>query len=327
MKDQLSPGPFPSWDDFRFFLATSSAGSFSKAANELGVTQPTISRRIENLEHRLGVRLFDRLPNGVALTTEGESILDAARHIENTVLEIQRNVHGSDKRMEGTVRISVTDGLATYWLTPQLGKLQERHPGISIEFQCSIEPADALKMETDLSIRYQRPEAADLIAVKLGTMHFVPWASPDYIERNGAPTTPQELLRHRLLDHRSYDRDREFGVWNDWFALAHVANLISYVTNSSASMLSAIQSGLGIGMLPTYVCECVDGIVPLSLDLRTSSDIWLTYHPNIQGTARVREVIDWIKSAFDNKTWPWFRDDFHPPKVPPNKPRPIAQAS
>ena len=327
MKDQLSPGPFPSWDDFRFFLATSSAGSFSKAASELGVTQPTISRRIENLEHRLGVRLFDRLPNGVALTTEGESILDAARHIESTVLEIQRNVHGSDKRMEGTVRISVTDGLATYWLTPQLGRLQERHPGIAIEFQCSIEPADALKMETDLSIRYQRPEAADLIAMKLGTMHFVPWASPDYIERQGSPTTPEELLRHRLLDHRSYDRDREFGVWNDWFALARAANLISYVTNSSASMLSAIQNGLGIGMLPTYVCECVEGVVPLTLDLRTSSEIWLTYHPNIQGTARVREVIEWIKSLFDHSESPWFRDDFHPPKIPPNRPRSIAQAS
>lgn len=327
MKDKLSPGPFPSWDDFRFFLATSSAGSFSKAASELGVTQPTISRRIENLEHRLGVRLFDRLPNGVALTTEGESILDAARHIETTVLEIQRNVHGSDKRMEGMVRISVTDGLATYWLTPQLGRLQERHPGISIEFQCSIEPADALKMETDLSIRYQRPNAADLIAMKLGTLHFVPWASPDYIARNGAPTTPEELMRHRLLDHQSYAFDAGAGQWNDWFALARAANLVSYVTNSSASMLSAIQSGLGIGMLPTYVCECVEGIVPLSLDLRTYSNIWLTYHPNIQGTARVREVIDWIKSVFDHKTWRWFSDEFHPPRMPPHKPRSIAQAS
>ena len=328
MKDQLSPGPFPSWDDFRFFLATSSAGSFSKAASELGVTQPTISRRIENLEHRLGVRLFDRLPNGVALTVEGESILDAARHIETTVLEIQRNVHGSDKRMEGSVRISVTDGLATYWLTPHLGRLQERHPGISIEFQCSVEPADALKMETDLSIRYQRPEAADLIAVKLGVLHFVPWASPDYIERNGTPTTLEELLRHRLLDHQSYAFDASAGQWNDWFALARAANLISYVTNSSASMLSAIQSGLGIGMLPTYVCECVEGIVPLSaLDLRTNSEIWLTYHPNIQGTARVREVIDWTKSVFSPKTWCWFSEEFHPPKLPPTKPRSIARAS
>ncbi len=232
--DRLSSGPFPSWDDFRFFLATSKAGSFSKAAGEMGVTQPTISRRIENLEHRLGVRLFDRLPDGVALTTEGESIVEAARHIENSVLEIQRNVLGSDKRMEGKVRISVTDGLATYWLTPQLGHLQERHPGIAIEFQCSIEPADALKMETDLSIRYGKPQAADLIIVKLGTIHFVPWASPDYIARHGAPRMPEELLRHRLLDHQSYYFDAAAGHWNDWFALARAANLISYVTNSSA---------------------------------------------------------------------------------------------
>jgi len=327
MKNELPLGPFPSWDDFRFFLATSKAGSFSKAASEMGVTQPTISRRIENLEHRLGVRLFDRLPNGVALTTEGESILDAACHIESTVLQIQRNVLNSDKRMEGTVRISVTDGLATYWLTPQLGRLQESHPGIAIEFQCSMEPADALKMQTDLSIRYQMPAAADLIVVKLGTMHFVPWASPDYIARHGVPNTPKELLHHRLLDHQSYKFDAGAGDWNDWFALARAANLISYMTNSSASMLSAIQSGLGIGMLPTYSCECVEGIVPLSLDLRTSSDIFLTYHPSIQGTARVRAVIDWIRSLFDHSAWPWFRDEFHPPKVPLVRPRPAAAAS
>lgn len=320
MKDQLSPGPFPSWDDFRFFLATSKAGSFSKAANDLGVTQPTISRRIENLEHRLGVRLFDRLPNGVSLTTEGESILDAALHIETTVLEIQRNVHGSDKRMEGTVRISITDGLATYWLTPHLAGFQESHPGIAIEFQCSIEPADALKMETDLSIRYQIPQAADLIAVKLGTLHFVPWASPAYLERHGSPRAPEELLRHRLLDHHADEIDAraDIGNWNTWYQLARAANLISYTTNSSASMYAAIQAGLGIGMLPTYVCECTEGIVPLNLGLSTHSDIWLTYHPNLQGTARMRAVIDWIKSVFDHRTWPWFRDEFCPPKVPEN---------
>lgn len=324
MKNELPPGPSPSWDDFRFFVATSTAGSFSKAASDMGVTQPTISRHIENLEHRLSVRLFDRLPNGVALTSEGESILNAARHIESTVFEIQRNVHGSDRRMEGTVRISVTDGLATYWLTPQLGRLQERHPGITIEFQCSIEPADPLKMETDLSIRSGKPQAADLIIVKLGTIHFVPWASPDYIARHGAPDTPEELLRHRLVDHRIYYKDE--GNWNDWFALARAANLISYMTNSSASMLSAIQSGIGIGMLPTYSGVCVEGIVPLSLDLRTNSEIWLTFHPRIQSTARVRAVIDWIRSLFDHNAWPWFRDEFHPPKTPPTRPRPVAAA-
>ncbi len=314
MPAKLSPGPFPSWDDYRYFLATSEAGSFTKAANDLGVTQPTLSRRIEHLEQQLGVRLFNRMQSGVALTAEGESILDAAREIEAKILEIQGSLVGYDKRMDGTVRISVTDGLATYWLTPQLGLLRKQHPGIAIEFQCSIEPADVLKMETDLSIQSGRPQAADLITVKLGTMHFVPWASPDYIARNGAPTSPEELLRHSLLDHSIYYKDE--GDWNDWLALARAANLVGYMTNSSASMLSGIQSGLGIGMLPTYAGECVEGIVPLSLDLRTYSEIWLTYHPDIQATARVRAVINWVKSLFDQSTSPWFRDEFHPPTVP-----------
>ncbi len=314
MPARLSPGPFPSWDDYRYFLATSEAGSFTKAANDLGVTQPTLSRRIEHLEQQLGVRLFNRMQSGVALTAVGESILDAAREIEAKILEIQGSLVGYDKRMDGTVRISVTDGLATYWLTPQLGLLRKQHPGIAIEFQCSIEPADVLKMETDLSIQSGRPQAADLITVKLGTMHFVPWASPDYIARNGAPTSPEELLRHSLLDHSIYYKDE--GDWNDWLALARAANLVGYMTNSSASMLSGIQSGLGIGMLPTYAGECVEGIVPLSLDLRTYSEIWLTYHPDIQGTARVRAVINWVKSLFDQSTSPWFRDEFHPPTVP-----------
>ena len=79
MPARLSPGPFPSWDDYRFFLATSKAGSFTKAASELGVTQSTLSRRIEHLEQQLGVRLFVRMKTGVVLTSEGESILQSAR--------------------------------------------------------------------------------------------------------------------------------------------------------------------------------------------------------------------------------------------------------
>lgn len=310
----MSPEPYQSWDDFRFFLATSKAGSFSKAASDLGVTQPTISRRIESLEHRLGVRLFDRLPSGVMLTNEGESILNAASHMEQTVLEIQRNVFGSDKRLEGPVRISVTDGLAAYWLTPKLLEFQNKHPGISIEFQCSIDPADVLNMESDLSIRYRMPEAPDLIAVRLGTLHFVPWASREYLERHGAPRKPEDLLQHRLLDHFAYRSDE--GDWTEWFDLARAVNLMCYRTNSSASMLSAIQNGLGIGLLPTYVGDCVHGIVPLDLDLKTHDDMWLTYHPNVQSAARIRAVSDWLRKVFDRNESPWFRDDFYSPKVP-----------
>jgi len=314
MPARLSSGPFPSWDDYRFFLATSDAGSFTKAAQDLGVTQPTLSRRIEHLEQQLGVRLFVRTKTGVALTPEGKSILQAARVIESQILDIQRSMMGSDKRLNGTVRISMTDGLATYWMTPAVPAFHERYPGILIDFNCSTEPADAVRMETELSIRFQKPQEANLIAVKLGTLHFVPWASAKYLERHGQPLNPDDLLSHRLLDHSAYYHDD--GDWGSWFALARAANLIRYRCNSSAAMWNAIKNGVGIGLLPTYISEFAEGIVPIVLDVRTHSHIWLVYHSELRDTARVRVVIDWIRRLFDDSRWPWFRDEFHAPKLP-----------
>lgn len=314
MPARLSPGPFPSWDDYRFFLATNDAGSFTKAAKDLSVTQPTLSRRIEHLEQQLGVRLFVRTKVGVALTPEGKSILQPAREIESRVLDIQRNMLGSDKRLNGAVRISLTDGLATYWMTPAVPAFHDRHPGILVEFNCSTEPADAVRMEAELSIRFKKPKEADLVAVKLGTLHFVPWASTRYLEHHGAPGNPQDLLGHRLLDHSAYYHDD--GDWSNWFALARTTNLIRYRCNSSAALWNAIKNGVGIGLLPTYICEFAEGIAPIVLGVRTHSHIWLVYHSELRNTARVRVVIDWIGSLFDKSTWPWFRDDFHAPMLP-----------
>jgi DNA-binding transcriptional LysR family regulator len=313
MPARLSPGPFPSWDDYRYFLATSEAGSFTKAASDLGVTQSTLSRRIDHLEQQLGVRLFVRSQSGVTLTAEGESILQTAREIEAKILEIQGSLIGSDKRLDGTVRISVTDGLAAYWMTPAIPAFHDRYPGILVAFNCSAEPADAARMETELSFRFREPQEADLIAVRLGALHFVPWASVAYLKRHGLPQGPEDLLSHRLLDHTDYYHDD--GDWSSWFALARAAKLIRYRCNSSSAMLNAIKNGVGIGLLPTYVCEFAEGIVPIALDVRTHSNFWLVYHAELRETARVRAVIDWVKSLFDQDAYPWFRDEFHPPKM------------
>lgn len=313
MPARLSPGPFPSWDDYRYFLATSEAGSFTKAANDLGVTQSTLSRRIDHLEHQLGVRLFLRSRSGVTLTPEGESILQTAREIEAKILEIQSSLLGANKRLEGSVRISVTDGLATFWMTPAIPAFHARHPGILVDLQCSPKPADAARMETELAFRFREPQEADLVALRLGSLHFVPWASPRYLRSHGEPQSPDELLSHRLLDHAEYDQDD--GDWSHWVALARAADLIRYRCNSSAALLRAIQSGAGIGFLPTYVCEIGEGIVPIVPDVRTHSPFWLVYHAELRDTARVRAVVDWLKGLFDKGAWPWFRDEFHPPVV------------
>ena len=136
--------------------------------------------------------------------------------------------------------------------------------------------------------------------------------SREYLARHGTPRSPEDLLGHRLLDHFAYYNDE--GDWNAWFTLARAAKLIAYRTNSSPSLLAAIQSGLGIGLLPTYTCEFATGVVPLDIGVRTHSCIWLTYHRGIRSTLRIRAVTDWLRSLFDHQTTPWFRDEFFPPR-------------
>jgi len=319
--EHLTPSPFQNWDDLRFFLVTTQKGSLAKAASHIGVTQPTVSRRIESLEERLGVRLFDRLPSGVALTIEGESILDAAKLIEEKVFEIQMNVSGLDKRLEGKVRVSVTDGFASYWITPRLHTFQKLYPGISFEMLCLVEPTDALKWETDIRIQFHRPSDVDLVASRVATFHFIPWASPEYLARRGTPRNAADLQNHRLLDHLAY-HDDDGGSWSAWRDHPGVANHVCYQTNSSAALLSAVQSGLGIALLPTYASDCVTGVVPLDIDVRAHTDVWLSYHPALRGTPRFRVAVKWIKGLFDKNLWMWFRDEFYPPTLPrqPNGP-------
>ncbi|MDJ0945111.1 MAG: LysR family transcriptional regulator [Kiloniellales bacterium] len=318
MHNRQSSDSLSNWDDYRVFLEVAKAGSFSSAAKRLHSTQPTISRRIENLEQRLGVRLFNRLPSGIVPTPEGETVLETAQHVWESLVETQRIAIGSDQRLEGLVRVSLTDGLASFWLSPRIGRLHEAYPGLSVEFRCSMEPADILNLESDLSICFRRPRAQDLIAVRLGTLHAVPWASTGYLDRFGAPSTPDELCHHRLLYHEFYRYSKP--DCDAWLALLDKAPQGRYLTNSSTSLLSAAQNSVGIALLPTYFCEFADGILPLDLGLRTRSSIWLAYHPDIRRCARIRAVTEWIKGLFDHDAWPWFRNDFHPPKVSRQEP-------
>jgi len=311
MQDSPKPDIQGNWDDLRIFLVTAKAGSFSRAARQLRSTQPTISRRIECLERRLAVRLFDRRMSGVVLTPEGESVLKSVHQIEDAVGEIRRNVFCSDSSLSGEVSISLPDGFATFWLAPNLGRLHDRHAGISVEFLCSTEPSDPMGLESDLSVRCRQPKAQNLIVVRLGYLHALPWAAPGYLERHGTPSNLEDLRRHRLLDHEFYHYISP--DCDDWLTLLRRTGQRRIWTNSSASLLSAAQAGSGIALLPTYFCQFAKGIVPLDLGIRTRSPIYLTFHPKVRDSARVRAVIDWIRDLFDPETRPWFREAFHPP--------------
>lgn len=153
------------WDDVRLFLAVAEAGSVSGAARLLRLGQPTVSRRLAELERRLGFVLFLRQPSGVRPTPAGERLLDPARRMAEWAGELGRAAARGEGRPEGLVRIAAPPGVAVELVAPFAGWLKGKHPGITVEALSSVQYLDLARGEADLALRLRPPSSADLALV------------------------------------------------------------------------------------------------------------------------------------------------------------------
>lgn len=300
----------PSWDDIRVFLGCATQASFRKAASQLHVSSSTVVRRIERLEHALGVRLFNRLPEGVSLTPAGQSMLADAEKMERAIFDLMRSREQS-LTQRVTVGVSITEGLGSYWVMPQLVRFQRQNPMLHVKMNCAMESADVLRLEADIAVQLIPPESQDLVTARLGRLHIYPFAARSYLDTYGTPTSPEEMRRHRII--RQVAPQLDDTVWKRELKMEDVDDNIGISTNASTALLYAIENGAGIGGLPTYVAALNDRIVPVDIGKRHSVDIWLAYHPELRKNSRKAHLIAWLKEIFDPHRYPWFADDFiHP---------------
>ena len=197
------PREVASWDDVRFFLAIQRAGSLSAAAGPLNVTQPTCGRRLAALEASLGLRLFDRTPEGLRITTEGQSLLEAATQMEQGAQDFALRATVTDRDLEGVVRIATTELFACSFLTLALQQVREKHPGIRLELVLSNSETDLLRREADIAVRFgpeaSRPKPETLVARRLGDEPFLLYGTDAYLRRRGAPVDPDDLSQHEVV--------------------------------------------------------------------------------------------------------------------------------
>ena len=317
-QDSLAGGHTPDWEAVRIFLEVVRRGSFRAASECLGQSVNVVRRRIDELERQLGTTLLTRHVDGVRTTTEGAQILAAARQMESASFGLVRARDRALPGLSGEVRIAVTEGLGAFWLTPRLVEFQRSYPGLIIELTCAMRSVDVLRLEAEAAVQLTKPTAADLKVVRLGRLHVIPFVGRPYIEMYGTPKTRVELLKHRIVlqvaeempTRNNYDR---------LFPGLPEPGFVALRTNVSSAHYWALAKGAGIGWLPTYAGAIGARVVPLDIDpeLRFSFDIWLTYHPDVNGIPRVRRTIDWIIESFDSKQFPWFGDDFvHPNDLP-----------
>jgi DNA-binding transcriptional LysR family regulator len=265
---------------------------------------------MERLEETLGLRLFDRLPDGVALTAEGRSVYGTAQQMERASHSLRAQLD-RNPATRGIVRCSVTEGLGTMWILPHLARFSRTHPTTIVDLRCSMEVADVLRMEADVAIQLEKPDRADVKAMRLGRMHVYPFVSRRYIETYGVPRTLADVRHHRVIHQHA--RQVEYDAWSRLLHLPTIDGIVALRTNASTALACAIEFGLGIGPLPTYIAAIGTDLVPVDIDTRYHVDIWMTYHPDARSTPRVSVFIDWLKTLFDPKQYPWFGDEFiHP---------------
>lgn len=153
------------WNDVRLFLAIAERGSVTEAARQLGVGQPTASRRLGELERRLGYALFTRSVEGTTLTSQGERWLDAARHMAEWAGELAHTADNADAAPRGVVRVTAPPGVAYDFVAPFAARLRENYPEIALHVSSRVEYLDLGRREADLALRTRAPTQRDLVVV------------------------------------------------------------------------------------------------------------------------------------------------------------------
>lgn len=291
------------WNDIQFTLVVAQSGSFHIAASRLKVHETTVARRIQRLEKELGTKLFVRRAHGMVLTPAGESLVSKAAAMEEAATIVRSEIAGLDARMTGVVRIAVSEGIGTYWLTPALSEFRDRYPEISLDLVTGIAQATPLAGEVDVAISIVRPTEPRLVAIRVGDVSYGLFASRKYLRQFGYPQTVEELASHKLVDLHIYRTDAHLAWWTN---ITRSAGRRVFSSNSTGLFLAAIQEGFGIGMAPTFYKFVAPDLVTLSVIPECLTELWLCWHEATKTRAKVRAVTGFLKARFLRDRARWF---------------------
>lgn len=182
----------------RLFARVARTESFSSAADEMGMTQPTASRIVAALERQIGAVLLIRSTRAVKLTEAGADYLARCEDILAAVEEAEHTARGTGK-LRGTLRVAASYSFAIRMLMPRLSRFADQHPDLKMEFMLSDAPHDLIGESVDVALRIGILTDSSVVSRKLGTVHRVLVAAPQYLKRVGMPCEPPELVTHTII--------------------------------------------------------------------------------------------------------------------------------
>jgi DNA-binding transcriptional LysR family regulator len=194
-----------------FFVTLTANGSLSAAARELGVSKAAVSKRLAQMEARVGVALVNRTTRRMSLTSEGEVLLERARRILGEIDELDQLIGRSKSAPKGLLRVNATLGFGRSHVAPVISSFVKRYPEVDVQLQLSVDPPPLTEDAFDVCIRFGEPPDARVIARRIAPNRRVLCAAPSYLLRRGVPKVPSDLARHNCIGIRQ--GDDAYGVW------------------------------------------------------------------------------------------------------------------
>ncbi|NLS01604.1 LysR family transcriptional regulator [Rhizobium sp. P38BS-XIX] len=230
----------------QLFVRVVECESFTRAARELNLGQPAVSKQIAGLETWLGTQLLSRTSRGLRLTAAGQDLYDSAVRILDDFEEAESRITRSSVNPSGLVKLATPPGFASQFIIPRLPDFLAEFPGIAIDISVAGHRVDLVREGIDIALRVDLLSDSSLMARKIGSVRHITVATPDYLARHGTPQNPAELKSHKLVVRHSRGAAAlwRFKGPDGEFSLEPSGN---FASDDSEDIRSAILAGLGIG--------------------------------------------------------------------------------
>lgn len=283
------------WDNIRFFLAVAREGTLSGAARSLNVNHSTVLRRLAALQQDLSVQLFAREGTDRTLNEAGQEMLAYAERLEAIFLEMQQELSGMDTRLSGTVRLTTTDTLAATLVPSLIASSREVYPDIRVNLIVDNSIL-SLSRDADISLRPARSIDDDLIGRRVCALAAAVYASPQYLQERGMPTSPADLWeRDWVVPDPTLDR---YPVTR-WLRSRVPPARVAAASTSILTMAASVRHGLGLAVLPCFLGDTQPELVRISEPIdELASALWLVTHTDQRRNARVRAFRDFALKQF-----------------------------
>lgn len=307
------------------FIQVVDAGGFTRAAENMQLPKATVSTLIQSLETSLSVKLLNRTTRHVSITSDGAAYYERCVRILSDVREAEESLSRTRLSPSGRLRVDAPTALASELLIPALPDFFARYPDIVLELGCSDRPVDLVEEGVDCAVRGGELGDLNLIARRVGQLHFMTCASPGYLAQHGTPTHPNDLTAHRGVNFFSAKTGKTF-EWDftrDGERI-QIAMNCHIALNDSNAYTAAGLAGLGVIQMTHFMLEPLKQqgkMIELLEDWHSDPlPIHVIYPPNRHLSAKVRVFVEWVADMFSTHPATQLKNKHARPELPETQP-------